>query len=62
MTSHRFRFQSAYPDQVNAVSETALKHFDTQIANLIVFVCEGGFREEYAKFDSGIDDALFAKN
>jgi integrase len=39
-----------YPDQVNAVIAVALKHFDTQIANLIAFVCEGGFRFQELQF------------
>ena len=39
-----------YPDQVNAVVEVAAKHFDTQIVNLIVFVCEGGFRFQELQF------------
>lgn len=39
-----------YPDQVNAVLEVATNHFDTQIVNLIVFVCEGGFRFQELQF------------
>ena len=39
-----------YPDQVNAVIEVAAKHFDTQTVNLIVFVCEGGFRFQELQF------------
>lgn len=39
-----------YPDQVNAVVEVAAKHFDTQVVNLIVFVCEGGFRFQELQF------------
>ena len=39
-----------YPDQVNAVIEVARKHNDTQIANLIAFVCEGGFRFQELQF------------
>jgi len=39
-----------YPDQVNAVIEVAAKHFDMQIVNLIVFVCEGGFRFQEIQF------------
>jgi len=39
-----------YPDQVNAVIEAALRNGDRQIANLIVFVCEGGFRLQELQF------------
>ena len=39
-----------YPDQVNAVIEAALRHGDRQIANLVVFVCEGGFRLQELQF------------
>ncbi len=39
-----------YPDQVNAVIEAAANHFDTQIVNLIVFICEGGFRFQELQF------------
>lgn len=39
-----------YPDQVNAVIEAAMKEFDTQIVNLITFVCEGGFRFQELQF------------
>ncbi|MGD8450916.1 MAG: tyrosine-type recombinase/integrase [Phycisphaerae bacterium] len=39
-----------YPDQVNAVIQVARKHNDTQIANLIAFVCEGGFRFQEMQF------------
>ena len=33
-----------YPDQINAVIKTAIEAGDTQVVNLVVFVCEGGFR------------------
>jgi site-specific recombinase XerD len=39
-----------YPDQVNAIVEAALRHGDRQTANLIVFVCEGGFRFQELQF------------
>lgn len=39
-----------YPDQVNAIIEEALAHGDRQVANLIVFVCEGGFRFQELQF------------
>lgn len=39
-----------YPDQVNAVIEAAHKADDIQIVNLIVFVCEGGFRFQELQF------------
>ena len=39
-----------YPDQINAIIEVANKHFDRQIANLVVFVCEGGFRFQELQF------------
>jgi site-specific recombinase XerD len=39
-----------YPDQVNAIMEKALAHDDRQLANLIVFVCEGGFRFQELQF------------
>lgn len=39
-----------YPDQVNAIVEKAMAHGDRQIANLIVFVCEGGFRFQELQF------------
>ncbi len=39
-----------YPDQVNAVIEAAARRFDPQIVNLIVFVCEGGFRFQELQF------------
>ena len=39
-----------YPDQINAVIEVAQRHFDSQIANLIAFVCEGGFRFQELQF------------
>jgi site-specific recombinase XerD len=39
-----------YPDQVNAVIEKAHQAGDPQIVNLIVFVCEGGFRFQELQF------------
>ena len=39
-----------YPDQVNAIIEAALRHDDRRLANLIVFVCEGGFRFQELQF------------
>jgi len=39
-----------YPDQVNAVIEMARQAGDYQIVNLIVFVCEGGFRFQELQF------------
>ncbi len=39
-----------YPDQVNAVIEAAMKEYDTQIVNLITFICEGGFRFQELQF------------
>jgi len=39
-----------YPDQVNAVMEKAHEAVDHQIVNLIVFVCEGGFRFQELQF------------
>lgn len=39
-----------YPDQINAVMEKALAQGDRQLANLIVFVCEGGFRFQELQF------------
>ena len=39
-----------YPDQVNAVIDVAARHFDTQTVNLIVFICEGGFRFQELQF------------
>jgi integrase len=39
-----------YPDQINAVIEVAARHFDSQIINIIVFVCEGGFRFQELQF------------
>ncbi len=39
-----------YPDQINAVIEVASAYFDTQIVNIIVFVCEGGFRFQELQF------------
>jgi site-specific recombinase XerD len=39
-----------YPDQVNAVIEKARQAGDHQIVNLIVFVCEGGFRFQELQF------------
>ncbi len=39
-----------YPDQVNAIIEKALANGDRQVANLIVFVCEGGFRFQELQF------------
>lgn len=39
-----------YPDQVNAIVEKAVANDDRQIANLVVFVCEGGFRFQELQF------------
>lgn len=39
-----------YPDQINAVIEAARGAGDTQIVNLIVFICEGGFRFQELQF------------
>jgi site-specific recombinase XerD len=39
-----------YPDQINAVIDVALRHGDRQMVNLIVFVCEGGFRFQKLQF------------
>lgn len=39
-----------YPDQVNAIMEKALARGDRQIANVIAFVCEGGFRFQELQF------------
>ncbi len=39
-----------YPDQINAIIEAAGRHNDTQIVNLIVFICEGGFRFQEVQF------------
>jgi site-specific recombinase XerD len=39
-----------YPDQVNAVIEKAQQAGDHQTVNLIVFVCEGGFRFQELQF------------
>jgi integrase len=39
-----------YPEQVNAVIGKAAEHHDRQILNLVVFVCEGGFRFQELQF------------
>lgn len=39
-----------YPDQINAVMVKALEHDDRQTVNLIMFVCEGGFRFQELQF------------
>ena len=39
-----------YPDQINAVIEVANRHHDRQTVNLVVFVCEGGFRFQELQF------------
>jgi integrase len=39
-----------YPDQINAVIETAREAGDSQVVNLVVFVCEGGFRFQELQF------------
>lgn len=39
-----------YPDQINAVLEKAREARDHQIANLVVFICEGGFRFQELQF------------
>ncbi|MGB0715134.1 MAG: tyrosine-type recombinase/integrase [Phycisphaerae bacterium] len=39
-----------YPDQINAVIEKAREAGDHQIVNLIVFICEGGFRFQELQF------------
>jgi len=39
-----------YPDQINAVIDVALNRGDRQVVNLIVFVCEGGFRFQELQF------------
>lgn len=39
-----------YPKEVNAVIKEAINNGDRQIANLIVFVCEGGFRLQELQF------------
>jgi len=39
-----------YPEQVNRIIETALRNGDHQIVNMVVFVCEGGFRFQELQF------------
>jgi integrase len=39
-----------YPDQINAVIAVAVRHFDSQIVNIILFICEGGFRFQELQF------------
>jgi site-specific recombinase XerD len=39
-----------YPNQINAIVEVANRHHDTQIVNLIVFICEGGLRFQEVQF------------
>jgi integrase len=50
LPTHTLPPPTIYPDQINAVIEAASKHFDTQIVNLIVFICEGGFRFQELQF------------
>ncbi len=38
------------PEDINAILRVAAKHNDTQIANMIVFMCEGGFRFQELQF------------
>lgn len=39
-----------YPEEINAVIAEAIKRGDRQIANLLVFVCEGGYRFQELQF------------
>jgi site-specific recombinase XerD len=39
-----------YPDQINAIIAKAVEAGDLQIANMIAFVCEGGFRFQEMQF------------
>jgi integrase len=50
LPTHTLPPPTIYPDQINAVIEVAAKHFDTQIVNLIIFICEGGFRFQELQF------------
>lgn len=46
----RLRPPTIYPEQINAIIRVATEHGDSQIANLIVFVCEAGFRFREVQF------------
>ncbi|MGB2986810.1 MAG: tyrosine-type recombinase/integrase [Phycisphaerae bacterium] len=39
-----------YPEQINEIIRVARSHNDTQTINLVVFVCEGGFRFQELQF------------
>ena len=39
-----------YPEQINEIIRVARSHNDTQTVNLIVFICEGGFRFQELQF------------
>lgn len=39
-----------YPEQINETIRVARSHNDTQTINLVVFVCEGGFRFQELQF------------
>ena len=45
-----YDIRGIYPDQINAVIEAAREAGDSQIVNLVVFVCEGGFRFQELQF------------
>lgn len=50
LPEHSLRPPTIYPEQVNEIIRVALENNDTQIANLIVFVCEAGFRFQEMQF------------
>lgn len=48
--SNRCRHRPIYPGQINTIINVANKAHHTQMANLILFVCEGGFRFQELQF------------
>lgn len=50
LPQQKVRPPTIYPEQVNEIIRVARSHNDTQIINLVVFVCEGGFRFQELQF------------
>jgi len=50
LPTRTLRPPTIYPDQINAVIEKARDAGDHQIVNMVVFVCEGGFRFQELQF------------
>ncbi len=50
LPEQRMRPPTIYPQQINDIIRVASEYNDTQIVNLIVFICEGGFRFQEVQF------------